>query len=289
MLRIANVMCVAAALAALSTTLLAQNAAPPAAPTNVPPTPSAPRTDKKPDVDMVESGQKIFQTNCSFCHGANAKGGESGPDLLRSVIVLDDEAGNKIGVVIHEGRPDKGMPKFPLTDEQIADISAFLHDRIHAAAERGSYQILNIVTGDAAKGEAYFKGSGGCTSCHSVTGDLAHIGSKMDPVSVQQHIVMPREFRWGPRAASAPPPSKRQTVTVTVTQPNGEISSGKLTQFDDFTVALITDEGEYRSFTRNGDTPKVEVHDPLKAHSDMLLKYTDAVIHNLTAYLVSVK
>jgi cytochrome c oxidase cbb3-type subunit III len=287
--RIANVMCVAAALAALSTSLSAQNAAPPAAATNVPPTPSAPHADKKLDVDRIESGQKIFQTNCSFCHGANAKGGESGPDLLRSVLVLDDESGNKIGVVIHEGRPDKGMPKFPLTDEQIADISAFLHDRIHAAAERGSYQILNIVTGDAKKGEAYFNGSGGCTSCHSVTGDLAHLGSKMDAVTVQQHIVMPREFRRGPRAASAPPPSKRQTVTVSVTQPTGEVISGKLTQIDDFTVALTTDEGEYRSFTRNGDIPKVELHDPLKAHSDMLLKYSDADIHNLTAYLVSVK
>lgn len=288
MLRIANVICVAAALAAFSTSLPAQQA-PAAAPTNVPATPSAPPADKKLDVDMVESGQKVFQTNCSFCHGANAKGGESGPDLLRSVLVLDDEGGNKIGVVIHEGRPDKGMPKFPLTDEQIAGISAFLHDRIHAAAERGSYQILNIVTGDAKKGEVYFNGPGGCTSCHSVTGDLAHIGSKLDAVTVQQHIVMPREFRWGPRAASAPPSSKRQTVTVTVTQPNGEIVNGKLAQIDDFTVALVDESGEYHSFTRNGDTPKVEVHDPLKAHTDMLLKYSDADIHNLTAYLVSAK
>src|ERR1039457_4317374 len=68
------------------------------------------------DPAAVERGQKIFQSNCSFCHGANAKGGESGPDLLRSILVLHDENGDKIGPVVHNGRLDKGMPKFPLSE-----------------------------------------------------------------------------------------------------------------------------------------------------------------------------
>ena len=70
-------------------------------------------------------------TNCGFCHGTSATGGEAGPDLLRSALVLHDEKGDKISPVILEGRPQKGMPKFPMTAGQIADIAAFLHSRLH--------------------------------------------------------------------------------------------------------------------------------------------------------------
>lgn len=235
--------------------------------------------------EVLENGHKIFSQNCAFCHGANAKGGETGPDLLRSIIVLDDEDGEKIGQVVLNGRPDKGMPKFSMTQEQISDIAAFLHDRIRAAALRGTYQILNIVVGDPKAGEAYFNGAGGCTSCHSVSGDLAHIGSKYDPVTIQQKIVMPREQRRR-GVASAP---ETAPVTVTVSLPSGESFSGKLDHIDDFTVALTDANGDYHSFTRDGNTPKVETHDPLQAHTEMLMKYTDSDIHNLTAYLITLK
>ena len=235
--------------------------------------------------EVLENGHKIFSQNCAFCHGANAKGGETGPDLLRSVIVLDDENGEKIGQVVLNGRPDKGMPKFSMTQEQISDIAAFLHDRIRAAALRGTYQILNIVVGDPKAGEAYFNGAGGCASCHSVSGDLAHIGSKYDAVTVQQKIVMPREQRYRARG-NAP---ETAPVTVTVSMPSGETFSGKLDHIDDFSVALTESNGDYHSFPRDGDTPKVEIKDPLKAHTEMLTKYSDSDIHNLTAYLITLK
>jgi mono/diheme cytochrome c family protein len=238
---------------------------------------------KEYDPSVLEAGHKTFSQNCAFCHGANAKGGESGPDLLRSPVVLDDDNGNKIGPVVHNGRPDKGMPKFNLTDEQITQIADFLHDRIRAAAERGGYQILNIVVGDPKAGQAYF--SAHCTTCHSVTGDLAHIGAKYDPVAVQQHVVMPREERR--RGASTGP--ETAPVTVTVTLPSGESISGKLNHIDDFVVMLTDANGDVRSFTRTGDTPKVDIHDPLHAHTEMLSHYTDTDIHNLTAYLVTLK
>src|SRR5579875_2798583 len=166
------------------------------------------------DQAAVERGQKLFLASCSFCHGANAKGGESGPDLLRSVVVLDDENGEKIGQVVRNGRPDKGMPKFSLSQDQIRDIATFLHQRVKDAALRGTYQILNIVSGDPKAGEAYFNGAGQCTQCHSVTGDLAHIGSKFDAVTIQQKIVMPREGRRRPGTPAAPDAAPVQ-ATVT--------------------------------------------------------------------------
>jgi mono/diheme cytochrome c family protein len=239
------------------------------------------------DQAAVERGQRVFVATCGFCHGANAKGGEGGPDLLRSVVVLDDDEGEKIGPVILNGRLDKGMPKFPMTQEQISDIATFLHQRIKDAALRGTYRILNIVTGDPKAGEAYFNGAGKCNSCHSPTGDLKGIGSKYDPVTLQGKFLMPRggRSRFGPAEAE----SDRAAIRVTVTLPSGQSFSGKLDRIDDFNVALTTAGGEYHSFTRRGDVPKVEIHDPLQAHLDMLTKYTNADMHNLTAYLVTLK
>jgi mono/diheme cytochrome c family protein len=236
--------------------------------------------------DVLERGQKLYQANCSFCHGANAKGGESGPNLVRSLVVLHDEHGAQIGQVVLNGRPDKGMPKFPFTSQQVSDIAAFLHDKVRAAALRGTYQILNIVTGDPKQGEAYFNGAGGCSSCHSVTGDLAHIGSKMDPVDLQQHIVMPRQGR-GPAAMSQS--DAKQALHVVVTMPSGETMSGVLDHIDDFNVAFTDANGEYHSLTRKGDVPAVKLSDPMNAHTALLSKYTDSDIHNLTAYLVTLK
>lgn len=235
--------------------------------------------------EVLERGQKLYQANCSFCHGANAKGGESGPNLLQSLVVLHDEHGNRIGQVVLNGRPDKGMPKFPFTSQQVSDIAAFLHDKVRAAALRGTYKILNIVTGDPKKGEAYFNGPGGCSGCHSVTGDLAHIGSKMDPVDLQQHIVMPRQGRRGGMAEVDP----KEAIHVTVTTASGQTMSGVLDHIDDFNVAFTDSNGEYHSLPRHGNTPEVKLTDPMDAHMALLRKYNDSDIHNLTAYLVTLK
>lgn len=236
----------------------------------------------KYDPVSVARGQQAFVASCGFCHGSRAKGGEKGPDLLRSVVVLDDENGKGIGRVILKGRPDKGMPKFAMTEDQIVDIANFLHQSIYSAADRDSYQTLNIVTGDASAGKAYFNGAGNCGSCHSVTGDLKGIGAKYEPVTLQDRLLMPLDF--GPSA------STKAVVTVTVTTPSGEAVSGPLLWIDDFTVALRNSQGTYVSFARKSDViPQVEVHNPFKPHSDMILHFSDAEIHNLTAYLVTLK
>lgn len=238
------------------------------------------------DPAAVERGQKTFVATCGFCHGTHAKGGEKGPDLLRSVLVLDDEAGQSIGRVILKGRPEKGMPKFFMTPGQISDIAAFLHSSIASAANRDTYKVLNIVTGDPQAGRAYFNGAGGCSSCHSVTGDLKGIGAKYEPVTLQDHIVMPRDHA----SASAPASSKPSLITVSVTLPSGQTVTGVPINLDDFNVALRDATGDYHSFKRfDKDTPRIEITNRLKAHFDMLMKYSDADIHNLTAYLVTLK
>jgi cytochrome c oxidase cbb3-type subunit 3 len=238
------------------------------------------------DPVAVARGQKAFVSACGFCHGANAKGGESGPDLLRSVLVLDDDKGERIGPVILNGRADKGMPKFALSQAQISDIAMFLHNGIRAASLHGVYPIIDIVTGDAKAGQAYFNGAGKCNACHSVTGDLKGVGSRYDPVTLQGKFLMPRA---GGRTGAGLAGKGDAQIAVKVTLASGKSFEGKLLHEDDFNVALIDSGGEYHSFAREGDTPKVETRDPLQAHLDMLKKYTDADMHNLTAYLVTLK
>ena len=251
--------------------------------------PPAPRGgDTRFDQAAVERGQKMFVAQCGFCHGSNATGGQSGPDLIRSVLVMNDEDGKQLGEFLKEGRPDKGMPKFDLSQEQARDIAAFLHQRIAAVIDRGAYKILNILVGDAKAGEAFFNGAGKCNTCHSPTGDLQGIGAKYDPVTLQGRIVMPRG-RGGRRRGAADGQAMRSFPTVTVTLPSGQSFTGLLLLVTDFDVMLRDDSGTLRSFTRDGDTPKVEVKDPLQAHIDMLSKWKDSDIHNMTAYLVTLK
>lgn len=241
-----------------------------------------------PDPDAVKRGQKIFVSTCGFCHGTNANGGEKGPDLVRSVLVLHDQGtGKEIGPVIRNGRPGKGMPSFTnLSDAQIKDIAAFLLARTQAAANRGGYKILNIVTGDPKQGEAYFNAH--CSSCHSPGGDLAHIATKYDPVALQSRFLYPKTERWPGMAG--PPPDPREEKTVTVTLASGKTYSGKLDHLDDFSVALVEPSGEYHSWlfeTEKGIN--VQVHDPLKEHAELLRQYTNADMHNILAYLETMK
>ncbi|MGH9613522.1 MAG: c-type cytochrome [Bryobacteraceae bacterium] len=226
------------------------------------------------DSEAVNRGQKLFAAKCSFCHGEDARG-RSGPDLIRSPTVLDDEKGNLIGAVIRNGRPGKGMPAFALPPEQTSDIVAFLHSRAYLAANRSTYVIQGLLTGDPKAGEAYFQGAGKCGTCHSPGGDLAHIAKKYDPVDLQSRFLYPS------------PPSKHAPTTVTVVLPSGESISGTLIALDDFDIALQDASGWYRSYSRSA--VKFSIRDPLAEHRALIRQYSDADMHNLLAYLETLK
>lgn len=224
--------------------------------------------------DAVERGRKQFEQACGFCHGPDATGAR-GPDLVRSPLVAHDVNGDLIGEVIRKGRPEKGMPGLPLADQQISDIAAYLHARVSKALQSAhvpsSYPLEKLLTGNAEAGKAYFNGAGGCKACHSPSGDLAGVARKYSPIELEARMLYP-----------AGPPS-----TVVVTLPSGEQIKGRLVHLDDFEVSLREPSGWYRSFSR--DRVKVEVHDPLAAHRELLGKLTQADVHNLFAYLETLK
>ena len=234
------------------------------------------------DPAQVERGKALYGVNCQFCHGADTRGGDGGPSLLRSGTVLDDQHGELIAPIVRGGRP--GMPTFTLTDDQIADVAAFVHTFRAAGYDESRLKPPSILVGDAQAGGAYFKNR--CASCHSSTGDLSGIATRIaDPRLLQQTWLLPGSGA----GRGAPPPVQVKPTTVTVTLPTGEKIDGRLDRVDDFVVALTTADGARRSFNTSGETPKVEIHDPLQPHKDLLRTYADADIHNMTAYLVTLK
>ena len=221
--------------------------------------------------------------HCNFCHGSDARGGEGGPNLLRSDMVLNDKNGELIATVVQNGKGE--MPKINLTNEQVSDVAAYIHSFRVAGYDASRNVPPSILVGNAQEGEAYFKTT--CAGCHSVTGDLKGIASRIsDPKQLQNYFLMPGGGRGGRGGGGA---TTLKPVTVTVSQPGGKKLEGRLLRIDDFIVILADNDGTQHTIRRDGDAPKVEIHDPLQPHKDLLAKYTDKDIHNLTSYLVTVK
>ena len=228
------------------------------------------------DPASVDRGRAQFKSSCGFCHGDDATGNR-GPDLIRAASLGHDTNGDLVGPIIRNGRPDQGMPGFSnLSAAQIADMVTFLHkqayDALHSASVPRDYPLKKLLTGNADAGKAYFEGAGGCSACHSVTKDLAGVASKYTPLDLQQRMLYPA----GPG---------RQTATVTL--PGGKTMEGRVVHADDYEIAITGPDGWYHSWPR--ETVKVALHDPLAAHKAQMMKYSDADVHNLFAYLITLK
>ncbi len=225
--------------------------------------------------ELVAAGRTRFVADCGFCHGPDATGGSGGSDLTRSELVAADERGNRIGPVVRTGRAETGMPAFPaLAAADLEAIVAYVHDQ-KAKAEaaiggRRSVEVADVSTGDARSGRRYFEAN--CTSCHSASGDLAGLASRSEGLALLRRMLYPGAAVGG---------SYRPTATVTTR--DGETVTGTVAYRDEFTIAVIDADGRYRSWP----TARVRftVEDRLEAHVEQLARYTDAAMHDVLAYL----
>ena len=226
----------------------------------------------QPDAKAVERGRAEFVQSCGFCHGNDATGNRA-PDLIRSSLLSHDVEGDVIGPVIRNGRPEKDMPAFPKAD--VKSIAAFLHAQALAALNSSQvprdYPVEKLLTGNAAAGKEYFDGAGKCASCHSPSGDLAGIAKRYAPIDLQSRFLYPGGAK------------KKATVTLRA----GEKISGTLVHEDEFTVSLKDAAGWQRGFYRKDVA--VAIDDPLAQHRELLARYSSAQVHNLFAYLETLK
>lgn len=223
---------------------------------------------------QIDGGGVLFVQNCAFCHGKDAGGGESGPDLTRSKLVSSDKEGEAIGAVIRNGRPDKGMPRFNLADAEILNLVAFIHSQQDKAMSqtgtRKGVDESDLHTGNAEAGKRYFDGPGGCTKCHSAT-SLAGVATRYTGLRLEEQMLYPRDVK-----------SK-----VTVTTRDGHTRTGTLEYQDEFTIGLKDADGMYFSWPVN--TIRFHVEEPVEAHVTAMKKYTDDDIHNVLAYIQTLK
>lgn len=257
------------------------------------------------DPAVIARGKDLFIPNCSSCHGVDLRGGVTGgPNLLRSPVVLTDQHGELILPIVHGARAERGMPALPLPDEDVIAIAEYIHSvlasaRPQGAPPEGEAPPPNALVGDATAGQTYFAAK--CSSCHSPTGDLAGIGTRLpEAKALQNYWVVGgggggrggagRGGRGGGGApAAGGQAADRRTVTATVTLPGGEKVQGRLARLDNFFVSLVLDDGRLRTFRRNGDSPKIEVKDPLAFHKELPAILTDKDMHDVTAYLATLQ
>jgi cytochrome c oxidase cbb3-type subunit 3 len=221
-------------------------------------------------------GKSLFASNCAFCHGRDAAGGESGPDLTRSRLVARDIRGDKIRAVVHDGRIEKGMPAFPrLAIPQVNDLIAFIRDQTRKLSSkpggRRGVDVADLQTGSVEQGKAYFNGPGKCSSCHSPTGDLAGIATRHEGLELEMQMLYPQNAK----------------AKLTVITQSGDTFTGTLTYKDEFHIAMTDSEGWYRSWPISAVQYKVD--SPSDAHVEQFAKYTDDDIHNLMAYLQTLR
>lgn len=238
-----------------------------------------PRPKDNPEV--VARGAQIYTKQCQSCHAADLRGA-SGPSILRSQASLTDQKGEAL-IPIMLGQ-DKDFPdhKIDISTADAGAVAAYVRSIVSEIGSQGrapgdGQQSFNIVVGDPARGKQYFAAK--CASCHSAEGDLKGYATRV-PVPKTMQPAWIRGTRLG---VPAPP------VKVTVSMAGGKALEGTLIHVDDFLVTLQLPDGTMRTIRRNGEVPKVVVKDPLEAHRNLLPVYTDGDIHDVTAYLVTLK
>jgi cytochrome c oxidase cbb3-type subunit III len=279
--------CAALALACAAVNLEAQRGA--RGPTGqAAPTGGFPAQRRPIDPALTTKGNMLYGIHCRSCHGVDLRGGDQGgPNLLRSAVMLNDQNGELLQPVVRDGRRNSGMSAMPPIDlptEDIRALAEYIHSVLATARGQGSPPpgppvTLNLLVGDASAGRAYFESK--CAGCHSTTGDLRGIGARIaNPMQLQNTWVAGGA---GGRGGGTTP------ATATVVLSSGERFEGRLIRSDDFLVALALADGTSRSFRRDGNVPKVEIREPREGHRKLLPVYTDKDIHNVTAYLVTLK
>ena len=254
--------------------------------------PTFPAQQRPPgDPALIARGNGLYGVHCRTCHGVDLRGGDQGgPNLLRSNLVLNDQAGELIGPIVLNGQqgPGGAMPPIRISADDARAIAEYIHSV--AATMRGQGNpppgpdaVLNVLVGNPTAGETYFNAR--CGKCHSATGDLQGIGSRLpDPTALQNYwLSAGGGLGRGRRGAGSPP------MPVTVTPVSGPAVKGTLLRLDDFYVVVELADGTQRTFRRDRERLRVDVRDPLEAHKQLLATYTDKDIHNVTAYLVTLK
>jgi cytochrome c oxidase cbb3-type subunit 3 len=229
----------------------------------------------------VERGKAAYEKYCQQCHSADMRGTETNPNLLRSQDALIDQHGEQLIPIMRGESSEFPGHKTEISQEDAVAVSAYIRTLLAQIGSQGrapgdASRQPNIVVGSAERGRQYFDKS--CAGCHSPTGDLSGFANRVSSPKLLQAAWLRGTYLG----------SQVQPETVTVTEAKKPSVEGVLIHADDFIVTLQTADGGLRTIRRSRDT-QVVIHNPLEAHSTLLPKYTDQDIHDVTAYLLTLR
>lgn len=236
------------------------------------------------DPAAADRGRSAWAAECINCHGTRGRGGDDGdgPSVVRSEMMARDRYGDLLGTFLKAGHnTQSGKPSSSFTEEQVVELAHFIHQRIFETLRSSpTFDVQDILTGDPEAGGTFFNGTGQCTQCHDIEGDLAEIGSRLEPVALQQRFLFPASR--GRRRFSGPPSGVKSMVVVTLA--SGESVSGELERIDNFYVSLRDEKGEYRTVKRSAGVTVIQ-DNPYQAHIDLLGTITEEQLHDVVAYM----
>ena len=246
------------------------------------------------DPAQIARGKTLYGINCTSCHGADLRGGDiGGPNLLRSQVALSDQDGELIAPIIQGSRQDAGMPAINMSPADAKAVATYVRSVMETIGRQGTPPSVgqappSVLVGNAAAGQEYFAAK--CAACHSSTGDLQGIATRIpDPKALQNTWVSGGGGGRRGGGGGGANASSARTVTAVVTPESGEKVEGRLVRIDDFLVTIALPDATIRTFRRTGAVLKIEIHDPMQGHRDLLAVYTDKDMHDVTAYLVTLK
>jgi putative heme-binding domain-containing protein len=221
----------------------------------------------------IEYGSQIFVAQCSGCHGVN--GDQVSGVNLRSGQFRHVFSDNDLRSIVTNGIPGTAMPPFNLDPPELAGIVAYIRNM-------RDFDVRTVTLGDAGRGEALYKGTGNCASCHRLNGkgprvapDLSEIGALRTADTLKRSLVDP---------TGAMLPLNRSVRAVTR---DGKIITGRRLNEDTYTVQLIDDQERLVSLE------KADLREYAVLKTSSMPSYKDKLssqeLTDLVAYLLSLK
>jgi cytochrome c oxidase cbb3-type subunit III len=221
------------------------------------------------------SGQQLFATTCSACHGLDGMGGERAPNIVTNPQVQKLSA-TEISRIVSTGVPETGMPAFRrLGKPAIASVVAYLRDL------QGKNRSAPL-PGDPQRGEALFFGSAQCSTCHMAAGrggfiapDLSSYGQTHSTEEIMFAITN-AEKRDSPKAM------------VTALSANGERYLGIIRNEDNFSLQLQSTDGSFQ-FLSKADLKSIDRGQGFLMPSDYASRLSKAQLKDIVSYLLTLE
>jgi len=184
----------------------------------------------------IAQGAALFQTHCSYCHGARGEGGR-GADLTNGQYRHGGSDAN-LFTSVRNGIPGTEMPAVRATDEEVWKMVAFVK-------RLGTAGLREKAPGDPSAGKAVYQGKGGCTVCHSIGREGGSLGPDLSDVGRRRRLLYLEESLVTPEADV---PLRYRAIQV-VTK-SGQTVAGIRLNEDDISIQLRDQNDNLRSFLK---------------------------------------